>query len=216
MAVTLVAGMFWLQQVQVRTIENQQEQQQARAALLAAMDETCQLLRLDAMQNGSVTTLDGAWARAASTVSLGRYLQRIQPGPPVHLQVKIIDAQSRFNLRNLSIDGRIDAAQVAIFRRLLMLLRLDPALAKGTATVLTGEGGASASRFIHLDDLLAIRGYTPQVIAQLREYVVLLPGRSRLNANTAPSALLVAAGGMPAAEADAFVRSREQARLRDA
>ena len=217
LAVTLVAGMFWLQHVQVRALALQQAHQQARAVLRLSMDETRQLLRLDAMQNGSVTSLEGAWARAQPLGDLGRLLPHNAADGPASLQLTIIDAQSRFNLRNLAHEGQVDAVQLAVFGRLLAQLRLDPSLAKGTATALAASGAAASTwHFTHMDDLLAISGYTPQVLRQLREHAVLLPVRSRLNANTAPAALLAVAGGMPLPAAAALVHSRAQARLRDA
>lgn len=223
LAVTIVTSLFWPQQVQLRQIENQFQQAQARAAVASALGEAVALLRLDALESGFVTVPDGAWARPLPPVDLGRYLA-LPAGDetPPTLHTRISDAQARFNLRNLAEDGQPVAHEVAVLRRLLAMLRLDPALAGRAAlavarTQAVPEGGArpAAAPPRRLEDLGTVAGFTPAVIAALRPHVVALPKPAMVNANTAGEAVLAAAGGITLAQAAALVRSRRQAHLRD-
>jgi general secretion pathway protein K len=52
------------------------------------------------------------------------------------LSGSIVDAQSHYNLRNLVVNGAVNALEVAGFERLLASLRLDPALAQATASMM--------------------------------------------------------------------------------
>ena len=88
---------------------------------------------------------------------------------------------------------------MAIFKRLLGNLQLDPALAERTATAVASaqtvppgtprsrrrraaEAGAvrvDADRLTQLDDLLSIPGYTAEIVAKLRDFVIVLPEATR-------------------------------------
>ena len=45
----------------------------------------------------------------------------------------IVDAQSRYNLRNLAQNGVPSPSEIAVFQRLLIIIKLDPNLAQATA-----------------------------------------------------------------------------------
>lgn len=225
LAVTVVSSLFWPQQVQVRQIENQYQQAQARAALASAQAEALQLLRLDALEFGFVTVLNGAWARPVAPIDLARYLTLpTGEGPPSVLHTRISDAQARFNLRNLAENGKPAPSQVAVLRRLLSILRLDQSLAERAAAALAHtqvgvqaepSGRPVAAGLADLADLHMVPGFTPAVIAALRPHVVLLPRSTLVNANTAGEPVLAAAGGITPAQAASLARSRRQAYLRD-
>jgi general secretion pathway protein K len=72
---------------------------------------------------------------------------------------------------------------------------------------------------LQVDDLLAVQGMTPQILAQLRPFVVVLPARNgvtTLNVNTVPAELLSAlVPGMSLSQANSLVARRKTAAWRD-
>ncbi len=218
LAVSLVTSLFWPQQVQVRAMENQRMRLQARLLLQGMLDYARQVLHQDGLSEGNVTTLDGVWARPIGSGGLGDFLERDRAAgapPGATLSGRIVDAQSRYNLANLASGGQVVPQQVLIYARLLRLLRLDPQLAARTAQALA-RAGAGTLPVMRLDDLLGVAGYTPRVLEALRDYAVMLPEPTALNANTASAEVLAATLDMPLAQARALARSRDQAWLRDA
>jgi general secretion pathway protein K len=199
LAVTVVSGMFWPQHIQFRSLENQLEQQRMHALQRDVLDKTRQILRLDAMENDGVTSLNGAWAKSDAAIKLDELLQQAESSIDA-LTVRVVDAQSRYNLMNLATGGKINESQVSNYRRLLQILKIDTTLAELTATAIaatqsTGTAGENIFAFVHIDDLVTIPGYTPQILASLREFVVLLPEPTALNVNTASLMLLCAVTG---------------------
>jgi general secretion pathway protein K len=142
----------------------------------------------------------------------------------IGLNGRIVDAQSRFNLANLSDAGRIDPIETSIFARLLTLLRIDPALANAAAESLaalqrtdTGDVDTIRMRLWQLDDLLTIPGYTPAIVAKLRELVVILPRATPVNLNTAPPEVFAALfPSMQLPMAISLVEQRRRTYYRDA
>ncbi|MFZ6732278.1 type II secretion system minor pseudopilin GspK [Undibacterium sp. Ji42W] len=198
-AVTLVSGMFWPQHIQLRSIENQHEQQRMRSLQRDVLDKTRQILRLDAMENDGITSLDGTWAKSDAAIKLDDLLQQAESSIAA-LTIRVVDAQSRYNLVNLATGGKINEGQVSNYRRLLQALKIDSTLAELTATTIastqmTGTAGENIFAFVHIDDLVTIRGYTAEILARLREFVVLLPEPTALNVNTASVVLLFAVTG---------------------
>ncbi len=198
LAVTLVSGMFWPQHVQLKSLENQLEQRRMRMLQRDVLDKTRQILRLDAMENGDVTSLDGTWAKSDATIKFDELSQQAEPHLAA-LTIRVVDAQSRYNLINLATGGKINEDQVSSYRRLLQALKIDPTLAELTATAIaftqTPVAGGNIFAFVHVDDLVTVPGYTPQILARLREFIVLLPEPTALNVNTASLVLLFAVAG---------------------
>jgi len=62
LAVTIVASLFWQQQVQVRSIENQRLQLQKQWILRGALDWARLILRENARLSPSYDSLDQPWA----------------------------------------------------------------------------------------------------------------------------------------------------------
>ena len=135
LAVAVVSGMFWPQHIRFRSLENQLEQQRMRMLQRGVLDKTRQILRLDAMENDGVTSLDGAWAKSDATIKLNELLQYAESSIAA-LNIRVIDAQSRYNLMNLATGGKINEGQVSIYQRLLQILKIDTALAELTATAI--------------------------------------------------------------------------------
>ncbi|MES2037542.1 MAG: type II secretion system minor pseudopilin GspK [Pseudomonadota bacterium] len=231
LAVTIVTSLFWPQQVQLRAVENQFQHLQANTVLRRTLDDTRQILRLDAMENGNVTSLDGLWAKHIPAIRLEELTgQGIKS--ELTLTVRIVDAQSRYNLTNLATDRQINDRHVNNYRRLLHILGIDPDLAERTAIAIarsqsplpvTDRISSEVSiwpdkqllAFIHIDDLMTVPGYTPQILAAIREFVVFLPEPTPLNVNTAPIVLLSAITGISQQKAATLAMSRQRQVLSD-
>jgi general secretion pathway protein K len=264
LAISIVASLFWQQQVQVRSMENQRLHLQTRWILRGALDWSTLVLRQDAYDNPRYTALTHVWATPLAETRLDQYIERERIEGEVFdasLSGNIVDATSRYNLRNLARGTAIDAAQLAIFQRLLTNLQLNPALARTAANLIAGsqpairaagmvdpitgqevggpesdpaEGGAPEAggnpdaggaavqpgdvagdadpsnpeqaatipvsrtglgtpiKFLEVEDLLAVRGVTPEMLEKLRPYVIVLPEPTPINVNTAPAEVLAA------------------------
>ncbi len=227
LAITIVASLFWQQQVQVRSIENQRLQLQKQWVLRGALDWARLILREDAKYSAT-DDLNEPWAVPLSDTRLDRYVEsaalRGDAGAAV-LSGGIRDAQARMNLSGLATQGRVNLPAVQAFERLLTALRQDPGLARAAAqkiadsnrAVMAGNAGEPRPiGFVQVDDLLAVPGCTQAVLDALRDYVVFLPAATPVNANTAPAEVLAAQWpGLSQTDAVALVNSRKRASFRD-
>jgi general secretion pathway protein K len=265
LAISIVASLFWQQQVQVRSMENQRLHLQTRWILRGALDWSTLVLRQDAYTN-RYTALTQVWATPLAETRLDQYIERERIEGEVFdasLSGNIVDATSRYNLRNLvhkTAGGMaIDTVNLQIFQRLLTSLQINPALAKTAANLIAGSepilnapgmvdpitgqevggqerdpaaggnpdaaggagqtGGAGQAdaqgdgsgdpdlagtlpvvrtgmgtpiKFLEIEDLLAVRGFTPEILEKLRPYVIVLPDPTPVNVNTAPAEVLAA------------------------
>jgi general secretion pathway protein K len=264
LAVTIVASLFWQQQVQVRSMENQRLQLQTRWILRGALDLSRLILNQDVIDSPLFTQLNGVWATPLEETRLDDYVERERlQGENFNatLSGRMTDAQARYNLANLADNGKVNAEQVAVFQRLLSNLRLDSGLAQGVAELVlksqslsaaqqagggpgggtgtaggaTGSGGTTGTTgtggttgttattgtasgggseplgLVRAEDLLAVSGFSPPAIDQLRDYVIVLPVRATaVNVNTAPAELLSAlVQGLSLSDAQAMVNTRK-------
>jgi general secretion pathway protein K len=234
LAITIVASLFWQQQVQVRSIENQRLQLQKQWILRGALDWTRLILREDA-RHSRVDHLGEPWAVTLAETRLDQYVEDAPADsdiPDAVLSGSISDAQARFNLTNLISNGTINRSEVAVFARLLTNTRLNPSLALATADLMasaqksgsTSTGGSPASasaststgaqpmNILHVDDLLAVPGFTPEALENLRNFVIVLPRATPVNVNTAPAEVLSAKiETLQLSDATALVAGRERA-----
>ena len=151
LAITIVASLFWAQQVQVRSMENQRLHLQTKWILRGALDWAGLVLRQDGRDN-TYTSLDQVWATPLAETRLDQYIERERVEGEVFdatLSGSIIDATSRYNLSNLAKQRLVDPVQVAIFQRLLTNLKLDPALA-GKTGVYDVKGSNGEGRTVAL------------------------------------------------------------------
>lgn len=130
------------------------------------------------------------------------------------------DAQSRFNLMNLLDESNVGSsslrnqyfvaravndAGVAAYGRLLTNLGLSASLADTTAKYLLSSfaapasraGGAAGKPLEDVPDLLRLAGYDAYAIDRLKDFVVILPQRTRINVNTASPEVIAAAISAP-------------------
>jgi general secretion pathway protein K len=136
LAVTIVASLFWMQQVQVRSMENQRLQLQTKWILRGGIDFSRMLLREEGLQRPSYTSLLSIWNTPLEETKLDDYVEKERlesEKSDATLQGRVIDATSRYNLTNLSQGQQVDPLQVAVYRRLLVNLQINPALAQKTA-----------------------------------------------------------------------------------
>ncbi|HAV35399.1 MAG TPA: general secretion pathway protein GspK, partial [Massilia sp.] len=148
LAISIVASLFWQQQVEVRSMENQRLNLQTRWILRGALDWASLVLRQDAIDNREYTALTHVWATPLAETRLDQYIERERVEGEVFdasLSGSISDATSRYNLSNLSSGGQIDLAQVDIFARLLSNLQLNPALAKTAANMVAAGAPPAAT-----------------------------------------------------------------------
>ncbi|SDY35368.1 general secretion pathway protein K [Collimonas sp. OK242] len=235
LAVTIVASLFWQQQVQVRSIENQRLQLQKDWIMRGALDWASMILRASARQF-NYDHLGQPWATPLADTRLDQYAEN---GPSAGdagdaiLSGSIIDAQSRYNLNNLSLNGQPVADEVAGFKRLLGYLRLPTSLATAVAQAIAdsqpvtapagqqtaAKSGSGTLPMLQVDDLLAVPGITPDIVRKLQDYVVVLPptgAATPINANTASAEVLAACfDNLSLAEANTVIEMRRTAPFRD-
>lgn len=135
LAITIVASLFWQQQVQVRSIENQRFQLQKKWVLRGALDWARLILREDA-NNSEFDHLGEPWAVTLGETQLDQYVENGKSDTEASeaaLSGKIFDAQARYNLNNLALNGEVVPKEIETFGRLLTNLRFDPSLAKAAA-----------------------------------------------------------------------------------
>lgn len=240
LAVSIVASLFWQQQVQVRSMENQRLHFQTRWILRGGLDLVRLVLRQDYMDSRGITRADGIWATPLAETRLDQFVERERlEGESFDASIsgQTYDAQSRYNLANLAIEGGaggINRAQLAVFTRLLQNLQLNPALARVVATQVARSQGAGLvaqppgapnpnvepvqagsnqpMKMLRVEDLLSVAGFDQKAIEKLREFVVVLPqAQTAVNVNTAAPELLAALGpGMAVAEGQALVAARKR------
>jgi general secretion pathway protein K len=242
LAVAIVASLFWQQQVQVRTMENQRLQLQTKWIQRGALDWAT--LVLQGGMNPTYTSLSQPWATPLAETRLDQYIDRERIEGERYdatLSGNITDACARYNLINLASaagDGGIDTEQLKLFGRLLTLLRIDPSLARRIADyvvrgqpvtappdapdqnkpppMMPAQVPGTPMPFLQVDDLLSVPGVTPAMVENLRPFVTVLPKATPVNVNTAPAEVLAAlVEGMTVSEANALVVRRQQAEWRD-
>ena len=124
------------------------------------------------------------------------------------------DETGRFNVNNLvNDDGKQNPVDLAVFKQLLENLALDPSLANAVADWIdkddetTFPGGAedliylalpqpyraANQRLLQIEELYGVKGIDVATFAKLKPFITALPGRSKLNINTAPREVLAAA-----------------------
>ena len=144
----------------------------------------------------------------------------------------IEDQQGAFNLNNLVSGDKTDPAEVARFRRLLLILDLPASLADALVDWLdvdaipSSASGAEDAYYLGLTrpylaanqpltdvaELALVRGFDDRVRARLRPFVTALPRSTPINVNTASAEVIAATfDGMDIDVARALVAQRNQA-----
>ncbi|NIA53288.1 type II secretion system minor pseudopilin GspK [Massilia sp. TW-1] len=236
LAISIVASLFWQQQVQVRSMENQRLHLQTKWILRGALDWSTLVLFQDGIDHREYTSLDQVWATPLAETRLDQYVERERvegENFDASLSGNITDACSRYNLRNLAkTRGHPEEDQVAILGRLLRNVQVDPGLARriavyvaagmpvgaepsGSETPATPVTGAPV-KILQVEDLLAVQGVTPAIVERLRPFVTVLPETTLVNVNTAaPEVLAAVVPDVSMSEANTLIVRRKQAPWRD-
>jgi len=217
--VAVTASAMLAQQSQALT---RTEASVARAQVHAYADTALQWARsilFDDAKRGAIDHLGEGWARGLAAL----------PVENAVISGAIQDEQGRFNLNNLVREGRASAPDVALLRRLLEDLALQPELALAVVdwidadSEISGTGGAEDATYLALpvpyraanrplvtvEELARVRGFDAKTIQRLKPFVTALPATTRLNLNTAPDAVVAAAlPDLSAAERRALLAER--------
>ncbi len=157
-------------------------------------------------------TLDQLWSRPVPPIELGEGT----------ILVTVEDEERKINLNKLVLPNGIapDDQRVAVFRKLLTVLEIDPSLADAVVDWLDVDdtsrvGGAESSYYLSLpypyqakndlfdtlDELRLVRGMTPEKFEKIKPFATLLSS-GKVNVNTAPKEVLMAlSAGQDAAAA---------------
>jgi general secretion pathway protein K len=236
LAVSIVASLFWQQQVQVRSMENQRLHFQTRWILRGGLDLVRLVLRQDFVDSRGVTRADGIWATPLAETRLDQFVERERvqnESFDATIAGQTYDAQSRYNLANLALNRYVLPGQVTVFQRLLQNLQLNPSLAQAVAeqvarsqvasttpappagvqpgTLAVPGGSGQPMELVRVEDLLAVSGFNQAAVEKLREFVTVLPDQAKVNVNTAPAEVLSALTDMSLSEAQSAVVSRKRA-----
>lgn len=178
-------------------------------------------------KDSKIDTLDEIWSRPAAAIDLGDAVVR----------VVVEDEERKINVNGIIMpNGNApNERNLAVFRRLLENLSLDPSLADAVLDWLDNDestrvGGAESSYYESLpqpyrskndlldtlDELRLVRGFTEDVFRKLRPFVT-VRSSGKVNVNTAPKPVLMSlsagqdaaeAGEISEATADAVIEAR--------
>jgi general secretion pathway protein K len=209
--VTLVWELFRVGARAAQTGANGRDSIRAGIVAEAGIAAARLVLREDAGDN-QYDTLDEIWSRPVPPIDLGEGTIRIV----------VEDEERKININRLVLpNGNApDDQRLAVFRRLLEILEIDPSLADGVVDWLDNDdtprvGGAESAFYLSqpfpykakndlldtLDELRLVRGVTPEVFEKLEPFVT-IHSSGKVNINTAPRQILLAlSAGQDAAEA---------------
>ena len=208
-AAAIAAQIAFAHQIWFRQMENVADRSATDWLRRGALHWASVALIDDAAQGNTVDHLGERWATGLPTLP-------VEGGT---IRVSIEDAQSRFNLNNVSAANPTD---IEILRRLLEGLRLDPSLRYALLDWIDPDsnvspGGAEDVDYLNgnppyraangllasVDELRLVRGFDAKTVATLSPYVTVLPvANSAINVNTASPMLLAALTGLDMAAAE--------------
>ena len=222
---TLSAAMIWQQWRAVQVEVAERARLQAGWILSGALDWAKLILREDA-KSGGADHLGEPWAVPLAEARLSTFLaadknNNTDDGPEAFLSGSIVDAQSRFNLRNLvDNNSKVSPAAVTALQQLFKAIDVSPGLAdriaigmeEAIAPAASGTGGPpNAPLLPRTVAQLTWLGVDTDSIHRMSPYVVLLPVPTPINVNTAPPEVLVAAvAGLDRGTAQRIVNHRQR------
>ncbi len=177
---SVVFAMVTLSDISITRSQRFSEAGQALALIAAGEASAVVALRRDLAESPDSDHLAEPWAQ------IQQEEVRIDAGT---FALTITDAQARLNLNSLPGSGVLG---VQILRRALTALELPPDVG-----VRIGVRLAQGQPLERLTDLEAEAGLTSVEVARLSELVTVLPGRTDINVNTAPEALIATLADNP-------------------
>jgi general secretion pathway protein K len=211
---TLAATALWQQWRGIEIEAAQRTRVQSAWVLNGALDWARLILREDARKGGA-DHLAEPWAVPLEQARLSTFLAAdrsdalaADAAQEAFLSGRIIDLQSRLNVSNLLLDGKLHAPTLLAFRRLFELLGLSereladlvsnlklaqgdaaargPAIAASAATANAPVFATNAPLWPQDLAQLAWLGLSARSLVVLRPFVTVLPVRTPVNLNTAP------------------------------
>lgn len=193
---TFAAAALWQQWRTVEVEAAQRSRTQMSWVLTGALDWARLILREDG-RTSQVDHLSEPWALPLAEARLSSFLavdkNNTDDALGAFLSGQITDLQGLLNVNNLVQDGKRSAADAKVFARLFSLLNLPQVQLERLTANLLAAGATDASQFMPTRfDQLGWLGVPDATLQALAPYVTLLPGRTTVNLNTAPAAVLVA------------------------
>ncbi len=207
---TLAAGMMWQQWRAVQVESAERSRDESYWILQGALDWARLILREDAKSSGNIDHLGEPWATPLAEARLSSFLaaddDNSSDAPDAFLSGAITDAQSRYNLRNLIVQGKVSPQEFKVFTRLCASAGVPQAEAQTIADQLqlaaapgpqalgtAGTAGTTTHPLMpqHFDQLRWL-GVDQDVLDRLHPFVTLLPVVTAVNINTASKEVLAA------------------------
>ena len=234
---TLAAAALWRQWRGVEVEAAERARVQSAWLLTGALDWSRLILSGDYSEDERkrqmVDHLGEPWAVPLAEARLSTFLAAGESSSDTHrdayLSGEVTDLQSRLNVMNLVV-GDANGRQEAYlrFQRLFELLNLrnaelallrDNLQRAADAMKAAAPDGNDAPLLPRRFDQLAWLGLSPESLQVLRPYLTVLPlegsAATKVNVNTAPAPVLVAALGLNPADAQRLVGERERDFFKD-
>jgi len=196
---TLASAMVWQQWRAVQVEAAERSRLQSAWILSGAPDWVRLILRED---SSGVDHLGEPWAVPLAEARLSTFLaadrSNADDAPEAFLSGAIVDAQSRFNLRNLYEGQQVLPADLAVFKKLCGIAGVAPAVAERIATQLRdaalppGQQPAGTPLPPRSVAQLGWLGLDADTLRRLTPLVVLLPEPTAVNVNTASREVIAA------------------------
>jgi general secretion pathway protein K len=219
---TLASGMVWQQWRATEIEAAERSRVQLYWLTQAGMDYARLILREDqftSQRDGAPTSLQGTWATPLKEARLSSMLAADRENSAdvdldAFLSGAITDAQARFNLRQLVIEGKLVKAQVDVLARLCEAAGLPADVAPRLAERLLAawQGTVADAPLVpqSVDDLVWL-GLDAATVKKLAPLVVLLPENTPVNLNTASREVLAAVvPGLDLGGADRLLQIRSR------
>ena len=218
---TMATSMVWQQWRAVQIEIAGRGRMQSSWILSGALDWAKLILREDA-QSGRPTALTESWAVPLAETRISTFLaedrDNTDDAPDAFLSGRIVDAQSRLNLRTLfdAQANKVSAADMNALRRLFATINVQQDVAEKIANgiqeaLASGDSDAVAPPLMPREVAqLSWFGIDPGAIEQMAPYVVLLPVPTSVNLNTAEKEVLAAVMNVDIGTAQRLVQLRQQ------
>ena len=226
---TLASAALWQQWRQVEIETAERGRSQTAWMMTGALDWTRLILREDALstKDAAVDHLGEPWALPVQESKLSTFLSQDQQwregDAEVFLSGQITDAQSRMNVMNLIVDGKVSPQMLARFAALFERLNLPMNELRNLAQQLQDSvqavaadgakppASSNAALMPKQTAQLVWLGLSPRTLAALQDHITLLPEATPLNLNTASAEVLsVSLPGLDLASARQAVERRQR------
>ena len=233
LTVTLVASLaaaaLWQQWRSIEVEAAQRARVQSSWILVGALDWARLILREDA-RSGGPDHLAEPWAVPLEEARLATFFatdsnaaEQTDDVQQSFISGQITDMQSRLNVTNLIAEGKPSENDVRQFAKLFDLLGLSDAelerlvenMRFALDTSVDNRSGSQAPLVAQRVEQLVWMGLSPQAVVAITPFVAILPKRTLINLNTAPTEVIYASiDTMDLAGARQFVTARAVSQLR--